>query len=32
MARKASTESEKPAIYCIYDFCGVELTGFVKVA
>nr|WP_322721208.1 hypothetical protein [Nostoc sp. ChiQUE02] len=32
MARKASIESEKPAISWIYDLFAVEPTQFVKVA
>lgn len=32
LARKASTESEKPAIYWIYDIFVVEPNRFVKVA
>ncbi|RCJ22804.1 hypothetical protein A6V25_23230 [Nostoc sp. ATCC 53789] len=32
LARRASTESEKPAIYWVYDLFGVEPTPFVKVA
>ncbi|WP_334772455.1 hypothetical protein [Nostoc sp.] len=32
MARKASIESEKPAISWVYDLFAVEPTQFVKVA
>jgi len=32
LAIKASTESEKPAIFWVYDLFAVEPTPFVKVA
>ncbi len=32
LAIRATTESEKPAIYWIYDLFVVELSQFVKVA